>query len=423
MPCFLRYLPRAVSEQRSHYKRVFELSNEIFENIKLNEQKNIFQTYKRLPVIITRGKGVNVWDIDNKKYIDFLSGISVCNLGHCPDFITRAICEQAKRLVHVSNIYYTENQIILSQQLVSSSFADAIFFCNSGTEAIEGVIKTARRYSYEYYGKDRSRIIVMENAFHGRTLGALSATSQPKFHKGFGPMMEGFDVVPYDNPEAIEKAIGSATCGVLLEPVQGEGGVCIPDAGYLKKVRAICSKHNLLMILDEIQTGMGRTGRLWAYEHSGIEPDIITSAKAIANGLPCGAILATDKVAKVMEPGTHGSTFGGSPLVCAAAIEVMNALLNNSVLENCNKMGAYFLSRLKLLGEKYSFIKDVRGIGLMIGMELDRPCQDVVLKCLDKGFLINCTQESVLRFLPPLIIQKQEIDQLYAVLDEIFEKW
>lgn len=399
------------------------MSSEIFENIKSNEQKNIFQTYKRLPVAITRGKGVNVWDTDNKKYIDFLSGISVCNLGHCPDFITRAVCEQAKRLVHVSNIYYTENQIILSQQLVSSSFADAAFFCNSGTEAIEGVIKAARRYSYEYYGKDRSRIIVMENAFHGRTLGALSATPQPKFHKGFGPMMEGFDVVPYNNPEAIEKAIGSATCGVLLEPVQGEGGVCIPDADYLKKVRAICSKHNLLMILDEIQTGMGRTGRLWAYEHSGIEPDIITSAKAIANGLPCGAILATDKVAKVMEPGTHGSTFGGSPLVCAAAIEVMNALLNKSVLENCNKMGAYFLSRLKLLGEKYSFIKDVRGIGLMIGMELDRPCQDVVLKCLAKGFLINCTQESILRFLPPLIIQKQEIDQLYAVLDEIFEKW
>lgn len=399
------------------------MNDKIFENIKSNEQKNIFQTYKRLPVAITRGEGVNVWDTDNKKYIDFLSGISVCNLGHCPDFITRAVCEQAKRLVHVSNIFYTENQIILSQQLVSSSFADAVFFCNSGAEAMEGVIKTARRYSYEYYGKDRSRIIVMENAFHGRTLGALSATPQPKFHNGFGPMVEGFDVVPYNDPEAIEKGISSETCAVLLEPVQGEGGVCVPDADYLKKVRDICSRHNLLMILDEIQTGMGRTGRLWAYEHSGIEPDIITTAKAIANGLPCGAILATDKVAKVMEPGSHGSTFGGTPLVCAAAIEVMNTLLNSSVLEDCSKMGAYFLSKLKLLGEKYPFIKDVRGIGLMIGMELDRPCQDVVLKCLDKGFLINCTQERVLRFLPPLIIQRQEIDQLYAVLDEIFKKW
>jgi len=409
--------------QNSNYKRVFELSDEIFENIKLNEHKNIFQTYKRLPVAMIRGKGINVWDTDNKKYIDFLSGISVCNLGHCPDFITKAICEQAKRLVHVSNIYYTENQVILSQQLVLSSFADAVFFCNSGTEAIEGAIKTVRRYSYECHGQDRSRIIVMENAFHGRTLGALSATPQPKFHKGFGPMMDGFDVVPYNDPKAIEKAISSSTCGVLLEPVQGEGGVQIPDANYLKEVRSICSKHNLLMILDEIQTGMGRTGKLWAYEYSGIEPDIMTTAKAMANGLPCGAILATKKVAKVMEPGAHGSTFGGTPLVCAAAIEVMNALLNNGVLENCRKIGDYFLSRLKSLGEKYSFIKDVRGIGLMIGVELDRPCQDVVLKCLDKGFLINCTQESVLRFLPPLIIQKQDIDQLYAVLDEIFEKW
>jgi acetylornithine/N-succinyldiaminopimelate aminotransferase len=383
--------------------------------------KVIAKTYKRFPIVITKGKGCSLWDTEGKKYIDFVSGIAVCNLGHAHPKVSEALSRQADILLHVSNLYYTEPQIELASLLTKNSFADRVFFCNSGAEANEAAIKLARKYFKDKGEKDRYRIVTMEKSFHGRTMATLSATGQDKIRKGFEPILEGFDYIPFNDMDALQKSIGPSTCAVLLEPIQGEGGVRCPDPDYLKAVRRLCDKTDVLLIFDEIQTGMGRTGKLFAYEHFGIEPDIMTLAKALANGLPIGAMLAREEVAEAFGPGAHASTFGGTPIITAASVQVVNVLLEENLIHHCAKMGAYFKKRLSGLKAKHESIVDVRGMGLLLGMKLKLEGDTIVRSCMEKGFLINCIQGNILRFIPPLIVEKEEIDALIACLDEVLD--
>ena len=381
--------------------------------------KVIAKTYKRFPIVITNGKGCSLWDTEGKKYIDFVSGIAVCNLGHAHPKVSEALSKQADILLHVSNLYYTEPQLELACRLTENSFADRVFFCNSGAEANEAAIKLARKYFKDKGEKERYRIVTMEKSFHGRTMATLSATGQEKIRKGFEPILEGFDHIPFNDIDALQKNIGPSTCAVLLEPIQGEGGVRCPDPDYLKAVRRLCDETEVLLIFDEIQTGMGRTGKFFAYEHFGIEPDIMTLAKALANGLPIGAMLAREEVAEVFGPGSHASTFGGTPIVTAASVHVVKVLLEENIIDHCAKMGAYFKERLSGLKAKHESIVDVRGMGLLLGMNLEMEGDTIVKSCMEKGFLINCIQGNILRFIPPLIIEKEEIDALIACLDEV----
>ena len=382
--------------------------------------KVMAKTYKRFPIVITKGKGCSLWDTEGKKYIDFVSGIAVCNLGHAHPRVSEALSKQADILLHVSNLYYTEPQIELASLLTENSFADRVFFCNSGAEANEAAIKLARKYFKDKGEGDRYRIITMEKSFHGRTMATLSATGQDKIRKGFEPILEGFDYIPFNDIDAMRKSINSSTCAVLLEPIQGEGGVRCPDPDYLKAVRRLCDEKRILLIFDEIQTGMGRTGKLFAYEHFGIEPDIMTLAKALANGLPIGAMLAIEEVAQAFGPGAHASTFGGTPIITAASIQVVKVLLEEKLFHHCAKIGAYFKERLQDLKAKHESIVDVRGMGLLLGMKLKIEGDTIVNSCMEKGFLINCIQGNVLRFIPPLIVEKEEIDALLVCLDEVF---
>lgn len=381
---------------------------------------NIFQTYSRYPVTLVRGKGIKVWDKRGTEYLDFLSGIAVCNLGHCHPAVVRAAQAQLKKLIHVSNFFYTEPQAELAQLLIEHSFADRVFFCNSGAEANESALKLARKFSLQQGNKNRYEVITMHYSFHGRTFAALSATAQKKFHVGFEPLLPGFRYVPFNNSSALRKAINRNTCAVMLEPIQGEGGVNCPDEGYLKEVRRICDEHNLLLIFDEVQVGMGRTGKLFAYQHYGVEPDIMTLAKALAGGLPAGAMLATKRVAESFSPGSHASTFGGNPVCMAAGVAVMKTLLAGAVLKNCREMGAYFKRTLERLKNRYpSLIKSVRGKGLIIGVELNTEGKEIVNACLKQGIIINCTLDRILRFLPPLTVKKGDIDRCLATLEGV----
>lgn len=382
--------------------------------------KYMFQTYGRFPVTLVQGEGCRVWDENGKEYLDFVGGLAVCALGHSSPLITRVLEEQSKKLIHVSNLYYTQPQVELAQLLVENSFADRVFFCNSGAEANEAAIKLARRYSKERFGAGRHVIISMMNSFHGRTMATLSATGQTKIRNGYDPLLEGFKFVPFNELTSLERAVDRSVCAVMLEPIQGEGGVVCPDPDYLKAVSEVCQKQDLLLIFDEVQVGMGRTGKLFAHEHFGVKPHIMTLAKALGNGLPIGAMLSAEELSGAFGPGSHATTFGGTPLVTAVAKSVLKSLIEDGVIDHCKKMGEYFKKRLDELGGKYDFVKEVRGLGLILGMELDRDCAPVVDACLEKGFLINCTQEKVLRFLPPLIVGKEEIDLLIENLDEIF---
>ncbi len=379
----------------------------------------IAKTYNRFPIVLTKGRGCRLWDAEGREYIDFVSGIAVCNLGHAHPKVSEALSKQADVLLHVSNLYYTEPQIELAYRLTQNSFADRVFFCNSGAEANEAAIKLARKYAKDKGEKDRYRIITMEKSFHGRTMATLSATGQDKIKKGFEPLLEGFDHIPFNDIEALRKSIGPSTCAVLLEPIQGEGGVRCPDPDYLKAVRRLCDETGILLIFDEIQTGMGRTGKLFAYEHFRIEPDIMTLAKALANGLPIGAMLAREDVAESFGPGAHASTFGGTPIVTAASIQVVKVLLEENVIGHCAEMGAYFKEKLSELKTGHESIVDVRGMGLLLGMKLKIEGDAIVNSCMEKGFLINCIQGNILRFIPPLIIEKEEIDAIIELLDEI----
>jgi acetylornithine aminotransferase len=392
------------------------MKNEIIEEA----EKVIAATYKRPSVVIEKGKGCMVWDTEGKSYIDFVAGVAVCSLGHAHPRVVKALCRQAGLLFHVSNLYYTIPQVELASWLVENSFADRVFFCNSGAEANEAAIKLARKYFKDKGENGRYRIISMEQSFHGRTMATLSATGQDKIKKGYDPVLEGFDFVPFNDTEALAEMIGPSTCAVILEPVQGEGGVRVPGSGYMKEVRKLCDKSGVLLIFDEIQTGIGRTGKLFAYQHFDVEPDIMTLAKALGNGLPIGAMLAKEHVASAFVHGSHATTFGGTPVVTAAALEVLKVLSEENIIDNCDKMGAYFQERLLWLKSRHSSILDVRGIGLLIGMELEKEeGENLVNKCLERGFLINCIQGKIIRFVPPLIISKEEIDALILCLDEI----
>ncbi|MFZ2418725.1 MAG: acetylornithine transaminase [Smithellaceae bacterium] len=394
----------------------------------MNEKKimaladhHIMNTYRRIPIALTKGEGARVWDAGGKEYLDFVAGIAVCNLGHSHPKVVKALKKQAKDLMHVSNLYYTKPQAEVAAILTKHSFADKVFFCNSGAEANEAAIKLARKYAHENLGADQYELITMKDSFHGRTMATITATGQEKFQFGFTPLLDGFTYVPFNDPAALEAAISPKTCGVMLEPIQGEGGVIIPDAQYLAKVREICDRHRILMIVDEVQTGMGRTGKLFAYEHSDIQPDIMTLAKALGNGFPVGAMLATNQVAGAFAPGNHASTFGGNLLAMAAAKATLKTMLDEGVPDHCQKMGGYFLARLQDLKEKHAIISNVRGRGLMLACALTIEGADIVKACQERGLLINCTGGKTLRFVPPLIITEKDVDEAVSILDQVME--
>ena len=386
------------------------------------DKKYITHTYPRHPIIVTKAKGYKVWDEKGKEYIDLFAGISVCNLGHCHPEVIKAVEAQIYRLFHISNLYYTIPQIELAELLVKHSFADKVFFCNSGAEANEGAIKLARKWGKQF-SPPKYKIITLEGSFHGRTLGTIAATGQEKVKKGFEPALPGFVHVPFDNIKAIETAIDKETCAIMVEPIQGEGGVRIPSPHYLERIRSICDEANILLIFDEVQTGMGRTGYLFAYEHEDVKPDILTLAKSLANGLPIGAILAKKEVAEAFEVGSHGSTFGGNPVACAAAKAVMKILTETEILEYTRQLGNFLKEKLEKLKEKHGIIKEIRIRGLMVGVELKKKAAPIVKACLEQGFLINAVQEKVLRFLPPLIIEREARAEFIEVLDGILGRF
>jgi predicted acetylornithine/succinylornithine family transaminase len=382
-------------------------------------EKYIMNTYARFPIVLIRGEGAKVWDSDGNEYLDFVAGIAVCNLGHTNRKVAEAIKKQVDILTHVSNLYYIEPQIRFAKLLVENSFADRAFFCNSGAEANEAAIKLARKYAHDKMEEGSYEIITMEDSFHGRTLTTVTATGQKKFQIGFDPLPEGFSYIPFDDVEALENAVTEKTCAVMVEPIQGEGGIRIPGKDYLREIRKICNDRGILLIFDEVQVGMGRTGRLFAYEESGVEPDIMTLAKATGNGFPVGAMLATDRVAAAFTPGSHASTFGGNPLAMTAGVAVMEMLLQDGILENCRSVGAYFIGKLRELQKSYSIVKEIRGKGLIVGAELICEGSDLVRNAMAKGLLINCTCGNILRFVPPLTISKEDVDKVIEILDGV----
>ncbi|MDS1029346.1 acetylornithine transaminase [Bacillota bacterium LX-D] len=381
-------------------------------------QKYVMNTYGRLPFALVEGKGTKVWDADGKEYIDFVAGLAVNALGHCHPVVTEAIREQAGKLVHCSNLYWIEPQVQLAQLLVENSCLDKVFFANSGAEANEAAIKLARKFAKLHYGEQKYEIITMRQSFHGRTLATLTATAQEKFHKGFAPLPEGFKYVPFNDYDSLAALVNEHTCAIMMEPIQGEGGVYAAQGDYLHKVKKLCQEKGILLIFDEVQCGMGRTGKLFAYEHFGVEPDIMTLAKALGGGVAIGAMLAKDKVAAAFQPGDHASTFGGNPLAMAAGLAATKIIADGKFLAKVQETGAYFKNKLELLAQKFSFIQEVRGEGLILGVELTIPGGDIVNSCLEKGLLINCTNQTVLRFLPPLIVEKTEVEQTVEILSQ-----
>jgi acetylornithine/N-succinyldiaminopimelate aminotransferase len=392
------------------------------EELKQDAARYLMQTYTRQPLSIGRGSGTRVYDLEGREYLDFVGGIAVNVLGHGHPDLVQAIQRQAAELIHTSNLYYTEPQVKLAQTLVDHSFADKVFFCNSGAEANEAAIKLARRYSHDKYGAGRFEIVTMKNSFHGRTFATLTATGQDKVQKDYEPLLPGFCYVAFNDLEELERSVTDKTAAILIEPIQGEGGVHVADRAYLRQVRDLCSKRDVLLMFDEIQTGMGRTGTLFAYEQLGVQPDIMTLAKGLGGGVPIGACLATDSVAKAFSPGSHASTFGGNPLACAAGLAVCHALMDGHVLDHARLMGEYFSQGLSDCKERHRVVKEVRGIGLLQGMEVEMDAKIVVSECLARGILINGAGEHVLRFVPPLIITQLDIDRLLDTLDQIFSK-
>ena len=392
------------------------------EEVRRLAEQYLMNTYTRQPISIVRGRGARVYDMEGREYLDFVAGIAVNVLGHGhPDLIV-AIQKQAQHLIHASNLYYTEPQVSLAQALVDHSFAQKVFFCNSGAEANEAAIKLSRRYAHEKYGAGRHEILTMRNSFHGRTMATLTATGQEKVQKGFEPLLPGFAYVPFNDLHAIEQAVSEKTAAVMLEPIQAEGGVHVAERAYLNGLRELCRQRDILLIFDEVQTGMGRTGTLFAYEQMGVEPDIMTLAKGLGGGVPIGACLAREYVAQAFVPGTHASTFGGNPLACAAGLAVLKVLLEGKILDQARRMGEYLRKGLDACKESRRSIKEVRGLGLLQGMELNIDSKAVVADCLSRGVLINSPGERILRFVPPLIISQGEIDRLLDVLSQIFGK-
>jgi len=379
------------------------------------DKNYVMHTYSRIPLVIDRGEGVRVWGKDGREYLDFISGIGVNAIGHCHPEILAAINSQTQKLLHCSNLYYIEPQARLAKALCDISFADKVFFSNSGAEANEAAIKLARKFGSKQNGK-LYEIITMKNSFHGRTLTTLKATGQTKYQDGFGPFPPGFKYASFNDLEAVRNSISDKTCAVMLEPVQGEGGLNVASKNFLKGLRQLCNEKGILLILDEVQCGLGRTGKMFAYEHYGIEPDIMTLAKPLGGGMPIGATLAKEDVASFFEPGNHASTFGGNPLVCSAALAFLKVVEKEALTKGAREKGEYFREKLEGLKKSFSFIKEIRGKGLMIGIKLEFPGKDIVVKCREKGLLINCTAEKILRFLPPLVVEKKDIDEAMEVL-------
>ena len=395
------------------------------DKIKVFEQdkKYFMPVFSRYPLVLSHGEGPYIFDTDGKKYIDFLAGIAVNVLGHAHPELVKAICEQAGRLIHCSNLYYTEPQVLLIEKLAELSGLNKVFIANSGAEANEGAMKLARKFG-KMKSADKFEIVTAEHSFHGRTLATLTATGQPKYQEGYEPLPGGFRYVPFNDKEALKAVVSAKTCAVLIEPIQGEGGVHVPLDGYLQYARELCDKHGALLIFDEIQSGMGRTGTFLACQGYGVKPDIVTLAKGLAGGVPIGAFMATDEVAAAFSPGDHGSTFGGNPLACAAALAVLNVIEKENLMANALSMGTYLMNELENLKKKYpALIKIVRGKGLMVGAELSKPGREVVDRCMAQGAIINCTAGNVLRFVPPLDIRREHVDEVVAILDGVLEKW
>ncbi len=393
------------------------------EEIILDSDRYIMNTYKRIPIVLVKGRGSRLYDADGREYIDFVSGIAVTNLGHCYPPVTVAFQKQAQKLSHVSNLYYSQPQTKLAQKLINHSCMDKVFFCNSGAEANEAAIKLARRYAQSKNQSEKVEFITLEHSFHGRTMATLSATGQEKVKKGFYPLFPGFVHIPFNDINALAKAINPSTLAVMVEPIQGEGGINFPKEGYLSKLKEICKKNDILLIFDEIQTGIGRTGTFFAYEQFNVLPDILTLAKGLGGGLPIGAMLARKEIAAAFEPGQHASTFGGNPVVCASALATIETILEDGFfLDNCRRMGNYFMKGLRELQSRCPAIKEVRGMGLLIGVDISLDGREVVKACLEEGFLINCTADKTLRFLPPFIITMEEIDLLLSILEKILKR-
>lgn len=386
------------------------------------EKAHYMPVFARYPMVISHGEGAYVTDTDGNRYLDFFAGIAVNALGHNHPNLVKAVAEQAAKVIHCSNLYYTEVQVELIEKLARLSGLDKVFLANSGAEANEGALKLARKYG-KTIAEDKYEIITANHCFHGRTLMTLTATAQPKYQAGYEPLPQGFTYIDYNDIAALEAAISDKTCAVVLEPIQGEGGVNVPADDYLSKVRALCDKHEALLIFDEVQTGVGRTGKMFAYEHFGVRPDIVTMAKGLAGGVPIGAFIASDKVASVFHPGDHGSTFGGNPLACAAANAVIDTIEQDDLLTNVAEVGAYLMDKIAQLGAKYpAIIRSVRGKGFMVGIELTREGRGIVEACLDKKLIINCTAGNVLRLVPSLTIGKQEVDTMIQILDEVLSE-
>ncbi|MHC4886552.1 MAG: acetylornithine/succinylornithine family transaminase [Planctomycetota bacterium] len=378
-------------------------------------EKSVIPNYTRIPCAITRGEGSWVWDAEGKKYLDLFPGWGVSGLGHCHPHVVEAIQKQAATLLHVPNNFYIEEQGRLAEIMNRASGMDArLFFCNSGAEAAEGAIKLARLHT----GEKRTKVITAEASFHGRTFAAISATGQPAYREGFGPTVPGFQHVPYNDIEAMRAAVDDETCAIMVEPVQGEGGVYPASREYLQGLRQLCDQKGLVLIFDEVQTSPGRLGTLFGYQHFGVEPDIMTTAKALAGGVPMGAIMVKPELASSLRPGTHASTFGGSPIASAAAIAVFEAIEAEGLLENVLTMSQYIQERLQALQDQNLGIQEIRVCGLMIGIELSMPGGGLVRRCMEEGLLLNCTHGTVLRMLPAYTIQQEEVDQGLAILSD-----
>ncbi len=390
------------------------------EEISALYDKYVMETYARANLLFVRGVGTRLWDADGREFLDFAAGIAVCSLGHCHPAVTKAIQEQAAKLVHTSNLFLNEWQPRLAEKLITHGFDGGVcFFANSGAEANEALIKLARKAGHD---RGRYEIIAMNDSFHGRTLATLAATGRSKYRKGFQPDMPGFKFVDYNSIDAIREAVNEHTAAVMLEPVQGEGGIIPAAPGYLEAVRELCDQHGIMLLFDEVQCGMGRTGKFFAWQNSGVKPDALSMAKALGNGFPIGAMLASEKYAKVLTPGTHASTFGGTPLACAAACAVIDTFDREHILENVQTRSAYLMEKLSALSSKYPCVKGVRGLGLMIGVVMDRPAGPVLAILREKGMIALSAGETVLRLVPPLTVTQADCEKAVALIDEAFER-
>lgn len=374
----------------------------------------VIANYSRLPRVIVKAQGATMWDADGREYLDFFPGWAVSGIGHCHPRVVAAIQRQAAELIHIDNTFYSLPQGQLAQMLSERAFGGKLFFCNSGAEAVEAALKLARKATPE----NKYKIITALGGFHGRTFGAITATAQPKYHAGFAPMLPGFKYVPYNDLDAVRQAADDETAAVMVEPIQGEGGVRVPDDEYLRGLRQLCDERGMLLILDEVQTGLGRTGTWFGYQHANVVPDIMTLAKALGGGVSIGAIMARAEIGQAFVPGTHASTFGGNPLACAAGVAVIEAIEQENLLENAEVAGDRIMAHAEKLAGRHSCIQEIRGRGLMIGIELDRPGQGIVDACLERGLRVNCTQSVVLRMTPPMTVTPEQIDRAMAIIDD-----